>query len=106
MALRELPELRVKVCHRSWNCTTNPPQQQLFPEDHGVPHIQDGKAVSIFGRDRETIQKYFPNGLGEVMANFFKGGGGQFGAAASGRRKVVVPLEFFWFLMNLKAIIK
>ena len=40
------------------------------------------------------------------MANFFKGGGGQFGAAASGRRKVVVPLEFFWFLMNLKAIIK
>jgi hypothetical protein len=78
----------------------------MFNAEFIINYNMNGGTVSIFGRDRETIQKYFPNGLGEVMANFFKGGGGQFGAAASGRRKVVVPLEFFWFLMNLKAIIK
>ena len=78
----------------------------LFDTEFIVNYNMKGGTVSIFGKNRNTVEKYFPDGLGKLMESFFKEGGGQFGAAASGRRKVVTPIEFFWFLMNLKAIIK
>ena len=78
----------------------------LFNTEFIVNYNMKGGTVSIFGKNRNTVEKYFPDGLGKLMESFFKEGGGQFGAAASGRRKVVTPIEFFWFLMNLKAIIK
>lgn len=64
-------------------------------------------SLQIFGRDKETVQKYFGDkGLDYLLSKFFNNAGGQFLAAGTGRGEKVNNQKINWFLQNFRAMVE
>ena len=65
--------------------------------------IIKSKTISIFGRDKDQVKKYFPEGLNNFLAKYFDGAGGHFASAGTSRLELVDNIKYLKFLNAFNA---
>lgn len=69
-----------------------------FSESNHNFIIIKNKTISVFGRDKEQVKKYFPEGLNNFLAEHFNGAGGHFASAGTSRLEAIQNPNFLKFL--------